>query len=154
MAPKITGASQLIEERLAQYLRSLERILKADCLAYFGPIVFGVDDAIRDAAEGIDHKKDKLVFVLETAGGYAETARRISDALRHHYAVIDFLVPSIAMSAGTILVMSGDAIHMDYYSVLGPIDPQIESEGKAMRALGYLIRYEDLLAKANSSQIS
>jgi hypothetical protein len=68
--------------------------------------------------------------------------------------VIDFLVPSIAMSAGTILAMSGDAIYMDYYSVLGPIDPQIESEGKAMPALGYLIRYEDLLNKANDGQIS
>jgi len=55
--------------------------------------------------------------------------------------VVDFLIPSHAMSAGTILAMSGDAIHMDYYSVLGPIDPQVENqEGRLIPALGYLIR--------------
>lgn len=47
--------------------------------------------------------------------------------------------------------MSGDAIHMDYYSVLGPIDPQIESpDGNLIPALGYLVRYENLLTKANA----
>jgi ClpP class serine protease len=75
----------------------------------------------------LSKKRRKLVFVLETPGGYAEVARRISDALRHHYDEVDFLIPSHAMSAGTILVMSGDAIHMDYHSVLGPIDPQSRS---------------------------
>jgi hypothetical protein len=54
------------------------------------------------------------------------------------------------MSAGTILAMSGDAILMDYYSVLGPIDPQVPSQdGRYVPALGYLIRYQELLDKAN-----
>ena len=49
--------------------------------------------------------------------------------------------------------MSGDAIYMDYYSILGPIDPQVNSsDGKSIPALGYLIRYEELLTKANSGQ--
>jgi hypothetical protein len=51
------------------------------------------------------------------------------------------------MSAGTILALSGDDIHMDYYSVLGPIDPQEEIEGKLVPALGYVIRYQNLLNK-------
>ena len=78
--------------------------------------------------------------------------RRISDTLRHHYRTVDFLIPSHAMSAGTILAMSGDAIWMDYYSVLGPIDPQVPSEdgSRLIPALGYLIKYEELLARANS----
>jgi hypothetical protein len=58
------------------------------------------------------------------------------------------------MSAGTILVMSGDAIWMNYYSVLGPIDPQVPSPdgSRLIPALGYLIRYQELLNKANSGQ--
>jgi len=50
--------------------------------------------------------------------------------------------------------MSGDAIWMDYYSVLGPIDPQVPSQddGRLIPALGYLIKYEELLAKANAGQ--
>ncbi len=155
MATKVIAAHQLVEEKLLDHLNSLEAVLQADCLTYVGPIAFGADDVIRDAVEAIDGKRGKLVFLLETPGGFAETARRIADTLRYHYKVVDFLVPSFAMSAGTILVMSGDAILMDYYSVLGPIDPQIDSgDGKLIPALGYLIRYEELLTKANQGKIS
>ena len=130
--------------------------MTGDCLSFSGPIAFGADDAIRDAIETLrgraKRRGRKLVVILETQGGFAEVARRISDTMRNHYSVVDFLIPSHAMSAGTILAMSGDAIFMDYYSVLGPIDPQIESQDrtKLIPALGYLIRYDELLAKANS----
>ena len=121
-------------------------------------MLFGAEDFIRNAVEGLaerPNKRRKLVFILETDGGYAEVVRRISDALRHHYAVVDFLIPNHAMSAGTILAMSGDAIYMDYHSVLGPIDPQVENQdGKSIPALGYLVRYEELLEKANKGNIS
>ena len=40
----------------------------------------------------------------------------------------NFWCPIFAMSAGTILVMSGDDIYMDYYAVLGPIDPQVRNQ--------------------------
>jgi hypothetical protein len=44
---------------------------------------------------------------------------------------------------------------MDYYSVLGPIDPQVENQdGRLIPALGYLIRYEELVDKANTGQLS
>ena len=95
-----------------------------------------------------------MIFVIESSGGFAETARRISDTLRHHYKFIEFVIPSYAMSAATILVMSGDAFHMDYYSVLGPIDPQIDDgSGNLIPASGYLIKYEELLRKANKGNI-
>lgn len=59
------------------------------------------------------------------------------------------------MSAGTILAMSGDAILMDYYSVLGPIDPQIpDQDGNLVPALGYLIQYQKLLAKGQKGRLS
>ena len=126
--------------------------MEADCLFYRGPIAFGADDLIRGAIdERPRNRRRKLLFILESSGGFAEVARRISDALRHHYREVDFLIPSHAMSAGTILALSGNAIWMDYYSVLGPIDPQVPSQdGKQLLpALGYLVRYEYLLAKAN-----
>ena len=128
---------------------------------YIGPVAYGADDAIREAVERIREskkkkdKRDRLLFMLETPGGFAETAVRISETVRHHYGVVDFIIPGFAMSAGTILVMSGDAIHMDYYSVLGPIDPQVPgADGILVPALGYLIRYQELLSKANRGKIS
>lgn len=155
MPNKLINANQLIETFLHDHLKLIEQVCDADCMTFVGPILFGIDDFIRSAVEAIDNKRPKLAFILETSGGYAETVRRIVDTLRYHYAVVDFIVPSYAMSAGTILVMSGDAIFMDYYSVLGPIDPQVESDdGKLIPALGYLIRYEELLAKANQGQIT
>ncbi len=148
------GANAIVEARLIEHLASIERHFDADVLTYVGPIATGADDRIKDAVEALRHRKKRLVFILETNGGFAETTRRISDTLRHHYRAIDFVIPSHAMSAGTILAMSGDAIWMDYYSVLGPIDPQVSSQDgtRLIPALGYLIKYGELLAKANAGQ--
>lgn len=152
-------ANRAVTDKLRELCEDVEKKFSADCLCYSGPITFGVDDAIRDAVEVMKKKNnsnsERLLFILETNGGYAETALRISDAVRHHYKVVDFLIPGFAMSAGTILVMSGDSIYMDYYSILGPIDPQVPgSDGSLVPALGYLIRYEELLKKANRGKIS
>lgn len=153
----LAGANELVSSKLDEYLCEIGKRFNADCLAYFGPIAFSVDDFIRNALEEMDGKrKRRLVFILETQGGYAETAKRIADTIRHHYRVVDFLIPGHALSAGTILAMSGDAIHMDYYSVLGPIDPQVPSpEGNGLvPALGYLLRYEELLTKAKQGELT
>jgi hypothetical protein len=46
--------------------------------------------------------------------------------------------------------MSGDEIYMDYYSVLGPIDPQYPGEdGKYVPGMGYLAKFQELLEKVN-----
>lgn len=149
----LKGANSLVEAHLADLLVRIENEMNADCLFYTGQIAFGADDRIRDAVERFQSRRRKLVFILETSGGFAEDARRISDTLRHHYEEVDFLIPSHAMSAGTLLALSGNAIWMDYYSVLGPIDPQVPSrDGQTVPALGYLVRYEDLLGKANRGE--
>lgn len=158
MANRFSGANQVVERQLTRLLGQIEDRMQADCMTYFGPMYFGADDACRNCVDDLvaaPKKRRKLVFILETDGGFAEVVRRMSDALRHHYRVVDYLIPNHAMSAGTILAMSGDAIHMDYHSVLGPIDPQVESQdGKNVPALGYLVRYEELLDKANKGKIS
>ena len=155
------GTDLLVESRLAELLVKIENEMKADVLVYVGPLAFGADDQIREFVEDLRYhtrspRHQKLVFILETSGGYAEQARRISDTLRHHYLEVDFLIPSHAMSAGTILALSGNAIWMDNYSVLGPIDPQVPSQDqrKMVPALGYLERYQELIDKANNGQAS
>jgi hypothetical protein len=148
-------SNRVVQTHLAVHLAEIEKAFAGDVLTYFGPISYGADQAIRDAVEGIDKKQGKLVFILETPGGFAEIAKRISDTVRQHYPVVDFLIPGHAMSAGTILAMSGDAIFMDYYSVLGPIDPQVpDGDGNLVPALGYLVQYDKLLKKANSGKVS
>ena len=134
------------------------RSSRRDAVAYSGPLIDGVDDAIRSVIESKatgDTKRNKLTVLLTTSGGYIETVARIVDTLRHHYDYVEFVIPDRAFSAGTVLALSGNAIHMDYYSRLGPIDPQVQSAtGEQVPALGYLARYEDLLDKARQGQIS
>jgi hypothetical protein len=96
------------------------------------------------------------MVILTTLGGYIEVVQRIVETIRHHYSVVDFLIPNCAFSAGTVFALSGDAIHMDYYSRLGPIDPQVERLGsqKMVPALGYLAQYARLVKKAQEGTIS
>ncbi len=144
-----------VEHQLDICVIDLEKELDADCLAFIGPIFYGADDVIRDAIEERTDKKRKLAFFLETQGGYIEVVQRIVDTLRKHYQIVDFYVPNVAMSAGTVLVMAGDSIHMDYYSRLGPIDPQSQRpNGEMVPALGYLIQYERLIKKAQKGTLT
>ena len=94
--------------------------------------------------------------MLETSGGYIEVTQRIADTLRRHYKHVEFIVPDYAMSAATILVMSGDVIRMDYFSVLGPIDPQVKKDGSDnyVPALGYLAQYDRLIEKSRKGTLT
>jgi hypothetical protein len=78
-----------------------------------------------------------------------ETAERYVTVLRKHYEQVNFIVPDLAMSAGTVLCMSGDKIFMDYSSSLGPIDPQVLTpDGSGyVAAMGYLDKVEEITAK-------
>lgn len=151
-------ADAFIEEQLTSRLRAIERLFDADCMAYIGGLVFGVDDAFRDVIEkrrSQDSNRNSLAFILTTGGGYIEVVQRIAETLRYHYETVEFIIPNRAFSAGTVLAMSGDAIHMDYYSRLGPIDPQVESlNGESVPALGYLMKWEQLLQKAQNGSLT
>jgi hypothetical protein len=152
------SANEFIEQQLHEGILKIERLFDADAISINGPILFGLDDSLRFLIEdknSQDPQRDKLVVVLTTTGGYIEVVQRIVAIFRKHYKLVDFIIPNYAYSAGTVLAMSGDAIHMDYYSRLGPIDPQIETEhGRGVSALGYLERYNDLIKKAGKNEIS
>jgi Serine dehydrogenase proteinase len=156
--PSVNDANEFIEHQLDDRIRAIEGYLGGDAISLNGPLLFGVDDIIRKAVEQKCQEnppRTKLVVLLTTGGGIVEVVPRIVDTFRRHYTVVDFIIPNYAFSAGTVLVMSGDAIHMDAYSRLGPIDPQIlRGDGSQVPALGYLERYNKLLKKANNGHAS
>jgi len=152
-------ADEFVERQLDECAKDIKKNLESsDVLTIYGDLVGGVDNLIRDIVEEKLHKSSdnrKLTVILKTLGGYIEIVQRIVETIRHHYDVVDFLVQDYAYSAGTVFVMSGDAIHMDYFSRLGPIDPQVQNDsGRQVPALGYLIQWERLLKKAQDSNIS
>jgi membrane-bound ClpP family serine protease len=152
------NANLFIEQQLHRQAKDLERMLNSDLLTLVGEIEGNVDDIVRDMVE-IKHRqppaRDKLTMFVTTTGGYIDIVKRIVETLRHFYRLVDFVIPNYAFSAGTVLVMSGDVIYMDYYSRLGPIDPQVQnSSGRMVPALGYLKQYERLVEKANNGSIT
>lgn len=150
-------SNQVIEGQLTERLTQIEEVTAQDVLVFRGAIHYGADELIRDSVEALNSDCEKLTVILETNGGYIEVARRIVDVIRKHYQHIEFIVPDYAMSAGTVLVLSGDVIHMDYFSVLGPIDPQVERSGpekKFVPALGYLEWYDRLMKKSQTNQLT
>ena len=150
----LTTANEFVEQKIDKRAESLEDRFKSDVLAFSGPLLFGADDVLRDVIETRETERERLCVVLTTPGGYIDVVHRIVGLLRHHYAHVEFVVPNYAFSAGTILAMSGDAIWMDYYSRLGPIDPQVEIDGQMLPALGYLVRYERLIEKAQKGELT
>lgn len=151
-----------IEDTLKQLLngklKSLEQYLDADVLVYtgdLGPLPAHIFTKIVEELKNDIVKHDKLFVILTTRGGSAEMVERYVNILRHHYTEINFIVPDFAYSAGTIFCMSGDSIHMDYSSVLGPIDPQVPNkDNKYIAALGYLDKVNEFIAKAAAGKLT
>jgi hypothetical protein len=130
--------------------------LNADVLTFCGALTYGSDLQIRDALEAMKASgKPTIGFILDTTGGYIVVVERIANVLRSKYKHVEFIVPDAAMSAGTVLVMSGDKIHMDYFSILGPIDPQTpRPDGSLVPAMGYLHQYERLVEKSRQGTLT
>ncbi len=148
--PLPTSLDQISQVWLVSKLADIEEAANKDVLTILGYIEAGVDIRIRLALERLENRREILLVILDTPGGLVEVVQRIVKTLRHFYDVVHFLVPERAMSAGTVLVMSGDAIYMDYFSCLGPIDPQIQRDGRGVPALSYLRQYQRLVEKSSS----
>lgn len=143
---------KLLKEELNKRLLTLERHLSGDVMSFSGAISEGLSPKVLGVIEDLaksKNKRDTLYIILTTTGGSANAVDRYVNIIRNHYEVVNFIVPDYAYSAGTIFCMSGDNIYMDYYSMLGPIDPQVQNkDGRWVAALGYLDKINELLEKA------
>lgn len=143
-------AESVIDAQLGQLNHQLANFLKADVILLKAPMVQPVDDNVRAAIEEVNGAdSERLIVLVETIGGHIETVERIVGVFRKHYPEVEFIVPNFAYSAGTVLVLSGDEIYMDYHSVLGPIDPQYQEGGVLVPGIGYLAKYDELLSEIN-----
>ena len=143
-----------IKDELTRHLDQIERKLGANVVAIISPILPGLEQRLRRAMDTLRCKKNSVVVILDTPGGVVEVVERMVAALRSLYGEVIVIVPNRAMSAGTILALSADRIMMNHLSCLGPIDPQIEKDGKLVPALSYLNQYERLNKKAQEGVLT
>lgn len=139
--------------------QSIEAKLECDVIHCYGEIRPALVPQFRDVVEKLaarEGKRGAIGICLTTPGGQAEVVEKLVEIIRHHYDHVYFIVPRMAMSAGTIFCMAGDKIYMDYSSSLGPIDPQVpDREGKYLvPALGYLDKVAELVEKSRTGELT
>lgn len=90
--------------------------------------------------------------VLVTPGGSGTQVAKFVDKLRPRFDTVSFILPNIAMSAGTIFSMSGDEIIMTNSSYIGPVDPQVPNkDGTYIPAQAILTLIEEIQTKGNEA---
>jgi hypothetical protein len=85
-----------------------------------------------DMLEGL--QSSEIAVILETHGGAGEIGRQMVEILHDRFQHVRFIVPGTAKSTGTIMVLGGHEILMGPGSSLGPIDAQLQQEGKTYSA--------------------
>ena len=106
----------------------------------------GTDDLpFNEMVNSIPYNIKEIDVILVTPGGSADQVNNFVNALRPRFEKVNFIVLNMAMSAGTIFIMSGDEIIMSKQSKFGPIDPQIRNrEGRFVPAQSILVTLEDI----------
>lgn len=140
-----------LDGELKSALADLETIRGHPCICYVANprVADGTSMSSEDAlplAEAVDNVPGDATAVdvfIATLGGSVEVVDKLVDCLRSRFQHVSFLVPAQALSAGTLLCLSGDEIWMDERAHLGPVDPQVllrDGRGVPLGSLLALIR--------------
>lgn len=146
---------QEIFDEIDKGLKEIEAATGRPCLCYTGNVV-----RAGDGESGIDSTDDlpftemlkqvpegtaSVDIFLVTNGGSGHQVNRFVNSLRARFDVVNFLIPSFCMSAGTLFALSGNKIYMTDNACLGPIDPQVPTkDGRFVPAQALLLLVEEL----------
>lgn len=83
-----------------------------------------------------------LTLILHTPGGGTNAAETIVEYLHSKFKYIEVIIPTFAMSAGTMISLSANHIIMGRQSQLGPIDPQMAFSGRYTSARAIVDQFE------------
>lgn len=154
---KHINVNVLTEVRRA--LKDISDIRKRPVIAYLANVVNANVKAVRSIEYSDDLPFSELVntipnnikdidIILVTPGGSGTQVAKFVDKLRPRFNTVSFIIPDIAMSAGTIFALSGDEIVMTNNSYIGPIDPQVPNkDGMYVPAQSILTLIEQIQAK-------
>ena len=90
-------------------------------------------NGLMSVLHGMDWDKP-LTLVLHTPGGIMNATESIVEYIRSKFDRIEVIVPTFAMSAGTMIALASNLIIMGRHSQLGPIDPQMPYTGRFVSA--------------------
>lgn len=95
---------------------------------------------------GMDWNKG-LTLLLHTPGGLTNAAETIVEYLYQKFQYIEVIIPTFAMSAGTMISLGANKIIMGRQSQLGPIDPQMPLSGRFVSAQSVVDQFDEAKKK-------
>ena len=133
----IKGIQQESRFRLICYVSSGQCRIEHDDAMYFRDLLHRIDDG------------ENIELLLHTPGGGIDAAEKLILMVREKVgdAAFRIVVPHLAKSAGTLMVLGADTVVMSDTSELGPIDPQLRVPDDAgtlrwVAAQNYIEAYE------------
>ncbi len=130
--------SEFLKNNLQRYLNEISRLRNGKNVIFYASaflqkpevppsniqITYEDINGFMATLYGMDWDKG-LVLILHTSGGLPNAAETIMEYLMEKFNVIEVIVPTFAMSAGTMISLGANLIIMGRQSQLGPIDPQM-----------------------------
>jgi len=105
---------------------------------------------------GMDYSKG-LTIILHTPGGITNSTETIVEYLHSKFTDIEVVIPTYAMSAGTMISLASNRLIMGKQSQLGPIDPQMPIGGRTVSARAIVDQFEqakkDILADPRTAAL-
>jgi hypothetical protein len=142
-----------VQDKSLGYLQDIARICDRNVIAYASGflqkptaantlLAISPEDinAFMAALHGMDWSKG-LSLVLHTPGGAPGAAETIVEYLHSKFARFEVIVPTYSLSAGTMIALAADHLYMGRQSQLGPTDPQLLMQGRAISAQSVLDQF-------------
>jgi hypothetical protein len=105
---------------------------------------------------GMDYSQG-LTIILHTPGGITNATETIVEYLHSKFTDIEVIIPTYAMSAGTMISLASNRLIMGKQSQLGPIDPQMPIGGRTVSARAIVDQFEqakkDILADPQTAAL-
>ncbi len=130
-------------------IAEVENIRRRPCICYVANVIKPISNTSIELSDDLpfnemlskisSSEKEVDVFVV-TGGGSGQQISQFVSSLRSKFEGINFLLPYMCMSAGTLWALSGDSIWMDQRAFIGPIDPQVRAtDGSLVPAQAILV---------------
>jgi len=122
-----------LNKKRQNILSELQKMLNAPIISYIANIMHPFSamqqsdvDVMINFIQQFSGRSKKMYIIIESPGGDINVAIKIVKMLRAAFPEgFSIIVPNIAKSAATMLVLGADEVIMGPSSELGPIDPQI-----------------------------
>lgn len=152
----VTAPNMGFREELRRGISDIEAIRNRPLIVYAAnvinvpagssPGISYIDDLpFCEMVSAIPAGADALDILIVTPGGSAQQVSQFVNHVRPRFDNVAFIIPYMALSAGTIWALSGNEIFMDARAFIGPIDPQVpDKEGRFVPAQAILALLKEI----------